>query len=105
MCDVVAEHIHTKQQVAIKILNMKKIQATKMTEKMKREIRILKLFRHPHIIRVYDFYQRNSNMYVVMEYAPGGELFMQIAKNGRVFTFSRNKKTKRAKYFSSLYPV
>ena len=73
-----------------------------MTEKMKREIRILKLFRHPHIIRVYDFYQRNSNMYVVMEYAPGGELFMQIAKNGRVLNVMQKQEDEARKIFQQL---
>lgn len=37
--------------MAIKILNRHKIKSLGMEEKVKREIKILKMFRHPHIIR------------------------------------------------------
>ena len=40
-----------KTQVAIKVLNKKKVQALDMNDKVWREIRVLKLFSHPHIIR------------------------------------------------------
>lgn len=33
-----------------------------------REIKILRLFRHPHIIRLYDVVETHDNIYVVMEY-------------------------------------
>jgi len=33
-----------------------------------REIKILRLFRHPHIIRLYDVVETTDNIYVVMEY-------------------------------------
>eukprot|EP00889_Picochlorum_renovo_P006864 jgi/Picre1/33894/NNA_001373.t1 len=46
----VAEHILTGNKVAIKILNRKKIKQMDMEEKVKREIKILRLFMHPHII-------------------------------------------------------
>ena len=50
--NVVAEHEITKQRVAIKILNRRQIKTHKMTEKVRREIKILKLFHHPHIVRL-----------------------------------------------------
>ena len=43
----VAEHILTGNKVAIKILNRKKIKQMEMEEKVKREIKILRLFMHP----------------------------------------------------------
>ena len=49
----VAEHVLTGHKVAIKILNRKKIKAIDMEEKVRREIKILRLFMHPHIIRLY----------------------------------------------------
>lgn len=45
----------TKQKVAVKILNKRKIKALGMLDKIKREIKILKLFTHPHIIKLYEF--------------------------------------------------
>jgi len=51
---VVAQHELTKTNVAIKIINKKKMRASKMGEKIKREIRNLRLFNHPNIIRLYE---------------------------------------------------
>ena len=81
---IVAEHILTKQKVAIKILNKEKIKQQKMEEKVKREIRLLKYFRHPHIIRVFDFFDSSSYVYVIMEYVSGGELF-EVITRGKVY--------------------
>lgn len=50
---VVAEHELTGHKVAVKILNREKIKSMGMDEKIRREIHILKLFVHPHIIRLY----------------------------------------------------
>ena len=48
-----AVHQQTGQQVAIKFLNKSKIQNLELASKIKREIQNLKLFRHPHIIKMY----------------------------------------------------
>jgi len=48
----VAEHEVTGHKVAVKILNRGKIKSLKMDQKIRREIQILKLFRHPHIIKL-----------------------------------------------------
>lgn len=52
--DAVAEHEVTGHKVAIKILNRSKIKALpRMDEKIQREIQMLKLLRHSHIIKLY----------------------------------------------------
>lgn len=48
----VAVHEPTGQKVAIKILNRKKLNSMEMGQKVRREINILRLFQHPHIIRL-----------------------------------------------------
>jgi len=48
----VAEHTITHERVAIKILNTKEMKDHHMTRKVNREIRIMKMFHHPHIIRL-----------------------------------------------------
>lgn len=48
----VAEHQLTGKKVAVKILNRNRIRQLDMDEKVRREIKILKLFYHPHIIRL-----------------------------------------------------
>ena len=80
----VAEHILTGNKVAIKILNRKKIKQMEMEEKVKREIKILRLFMHPHIIRLYEVIETQTDIYVVMEYVRSGELFDYIVEKGRL---------------------
>jgi len=79
-----AEHQLTGHKVAIKILNRNRIRQLDMDEKVRREIKILKLFYHPHIIRLYEVIYTPGDIYMVMEYVPGGELFDFIVSNGRL---------------------
>ncbi|KAI3717009.1 hypothetical protein L1987_68303 [Smallanthus sonchifolius] len=55
-----------------------------MEEKVRREIKILRLFMHPHIIRLYEVIETPSDIYVVMEYVKSGELFDYIVEKGRL---------------------
>ena len=80
----VAEHVLTGHKVAIKILNRKKIKAIHMEEKVRREIKILRLFMHPHIIRLYEVLETPHDIFVVMEYVKSGELFDYIVEKGRL---------------------
>ena len=59
----------TKIKVAIKILKKSKINQLNMQEKVRREIRILKHLRHPHIIRLYEVIDTPSEIFLVMECA------------------------------------
>ena len=80
----VAEHQLTGHKVAVKILNRSRIRQLEMDEKVRREIKILKLFYHPHIIRLYEVIYTPTDIYMVMEFVPGGELFDFIVSNGRL---------------------
>jgi len=70
--------------VAVKILNRAKIRLLDMEEKVKREIKILTLFMHPHIIRLYEVIETPSDIFVITEYSSGGELFDHIVERGRL---------------------
>ena len=74
----------TKHKVAVKILNKRKIRNLGMFDKIKREIKILKLFNHPHIIKLFEFIDTPSDIFVVLEYASGGELFDLISRKEKV---------------------
>lgn len=39
---------------------------------------------HPHIIRLYEVVETQSDIYVVMEYVKSGELFDYIVEKGRL---------------------
>eukprot|EP00117_Sycon_ciliatum_P040631 scpid58394/ scgid3025/ Maternal embryonic leucine zipper kinase; Protein kinase Eg3 len=49
-----------------------------------REIETLKLLRHQHICQLYEVVETPDKLYVVMEYAPGGELFDYIVAKDRL---------------------
>ncbi|KAG4969726.1 hypothetical protein JHK85_036147 [Glycine max] len=80
----IAEHVRTGHKVAIKILNRHKIKNMEMEEKVRREIKILRLFMHHHIIRLYEVVETPTDIYVVMEYVKSGELFDYIVEKGRL---------------------
>jgi len=44
------------------------------------EIDILKQIDHPHIVKLYEFYQDKVNFYLITEFISGGELFDKIVK-------------------------
>ncbi|EGD79244.1 CAMK/CAMKL/AMPK protein kinase [Salpingoeca rosetta] len=79
-----AEHAITKHVVAVKILNREKVKRQDMVGKIKREIQILKLFRHPNIIRLYQVISTPKDIFMIMEFVSGGELFDYIRQKGRL---------------------
>ena len=79
-----ARHQLTGHKVAVKILNRQKIKNLDVVGKIRREIQNLKLFRHPHIIKLYQVISTPTDIFMVMEYVSGGELFDYIVKHGKL---------------------
>ncbi|KAI1719989.1 protein kinase domain-containing protein [Ditylenchus destructor] len=79
-------HEATGYKVAVKILNRQKIKTLDVVGKIRREIQNLSLFRHPHIIKLYQVISTPTDIFMIMEYVAGGELFDYIVKNGRLKT-------------------
>jgi len=79
-----ATHAITGHKVAVKILNKTKIKQLGMEEKVQREINILHLCTHPHIIRLYEVIDTPTDIFLVNEYVSGGELFDYIVSKGRL---------------------
>uniref|UniRef100_A0A914NRH4 non-specific serine/threonine protein kinase n=1 Tax=Meloidogyne incognita TaxID=6306 RepID=A0A914NRH4_MELIC len=79
-------HEATGYKVAVKILNRQKIMTLDVVGKIRREILNLSLFRHPHIIKLYQVISTPTDIFMVMEYVSGGELFDYIVKHGRLRT-------------------
>ena len=78
-----ATHLPSGEQVAIKVINNAKFTNHKSIRKIKREIKILKLFQHPHIVRLYEVVPTQSDIFLVQEYASGGELYDHIVSHGK----------------------
>lgn len=49
-----------------------------------REISIMKLLRHPNIIRLYEVVDTEKVLFLIMEYASGGEVLDFIVAHGRL---------------------
>lgn len=77
-------HSPTGQEVAIKILNRQKLKTANMDKKIRREIKILKLFRHPNVCRLYEVIQTSTDIFLIMEFVDGGELYDYIVKQGHL---------------------
>uniref|UniRef100_A0A8C8J8J3 Protein kinase domain-containing protein n=1 Tax=Oncorhynchus tshawytscha TaxID=74940 RepID=A0A8C8J8J3_ONCTS len=76
-------HCITGQKVAIKIVNREKLSESVLM-KVEREIAILKLIEHPHVLKLHDVYENNKYLYLVLEHVSGGELFDYLVKKGRL---------------------
>ncbi|KAH9817890.1 kinase-like domain-containing protein [Melampsora americana] len=78
-----ARHKLTRLHVAMKFLSKKKILTQEMRDRVKREIEYLSFLRHPHIIKLYDVIQDNTDIVMVIEYLKG-ELFDYIVQVGKM---------------------
>jgi len=74
-------HLITQQTVAVKILDKDKIEDEIDIERIIREIEILKNIHHPNIAQMYETYSTVHNFYIMLEYAPGGDLFDYITSH------------------------
>lgn len=73
------------QRVAIKIINKKKMKAEEL-ELQRNEIQILKRCNHPNVIRLIDYFETIEQIFLVLEYLDGGDLFDYLKE--RNFTTS-----------------
>eukprot|EP00066_Takifugu_rubripes_P005602 XP_003969757.1 PREDICTED: serine/threonine-protein kinase BRSK2-like [Takifugu rubripes] len=76
-------HCVTCQKVAIKIVNREKLSESVLM-KVEREIAILKLIEHPHVLKLHEVYENKKYLYLVLEHVSGGELFDYLVKKGRL---------------------
>jgi BR serine/threonine kinase len=76
-------HCVSGKKVAIKIVNREKLSESVLM-KVEREIAIMKLIEHPHVLGLYDVYENKKYLYLVLEHVSGGELFDYLVKKGRL---------------------
>ena len=78
-----ALNTETEEWVAIKVLDKEKIQKQNMGAQVKKEISIMKLVRHPHVVRLNEVLASRTKIFIVLELVTGGELFDKIVAEGR----------------------
>ncbi|XP_066567173.1 serine/threonine-protein kinase SIK3 homolog isoform X2 [Amia ocellicauda] len=89
-----ATHIITRAKVAIKIVDKTQLDDENL-KKIFREVQIMKMLRHPHIIRLYQVMETERMIYLVTEYASGGEIFDHLVAHGRMAEKDARRKFKQ----------
>ncbi|XP_034715219.1 MAP/microtubule affinity-regulating kinase 3a isoform X1 [Etheostoma cragini] len=87
-----ARHILTGREVAIKIIDKTQLNPNSL-QKLFREVRIMKILNHPNIVKLFEVIETERTLYLVMEYASGGEVFDYLVAHGRM-----KEKEARAKF-------
>jgi len=64
--------------VALKILSKKQLVKSGVEHQLRREVEIQSHLRHPNILRMYGFFWDLKKIYLILEYAPGGELYKDL---------------------------
>ncbi|GAB6018673.1 hypothetical protein CHUAL_000349 [Chamberlinius hualienensis] len=75
-----AQNNETGEEVAVKIVKKTKICSSQDLLRIQREIQIMSMIHHPHIIRMYEVFENKNHIVLVMEYASGGELFDYLCR-------------------------
>ncbi|KAI7738657.1 hypothetical protein M8C21_021954 [Ambrosia artemisiifolia] len=79
-----AQNTETGESVAMKLLDRATIIKHKMVDQIKREISIMKLVRHPNVVRLHEVLASRTKIYIILEFITGGELFDKIVRHGRL---------------------
>uniref|UniRef100_H3AX53 Serine/threonine-protein kinase MARK2 n=1 Tax=Latimeria chalumnae TaxID=7897 RepID=H3AX53_LATCH len=87
-----ARHVLTGKEVAVKIIDKTQLNSSSL-QKLFREVRIMKILNHPNIVKLFEVIETEKTLYLVMEYASGGEVFDYLVAHGRM-----KEKEARAKF-------
>ncbi|KAJ7125300.1 kinase-like protein [Mycena epipterygia] len=74
---------HNLRFYAIKVLNKERVVKMKQVEHTNNEQRMLECVQHPFIINLWGYFQDTANLYMVMDFVPGGELFTLLRRSNR----------------------
>ncbi|ORY38831.1 kinase-like protein [Rhizoclosmatium globosum] len=68
----------TEKEVAVKLLKKDRVKNTNDRKKIMREITMMQALDHPYIVSLLEVVETDAYIGLVLEYAPGGELFHYI---------------------------
>jgi 5'-AMP-activated protein kinase catalytic alpha subunit len=87
--------LSTNESVATKVIKKEKLKKERLVKQIKREVSVMRLVRHPHIVDLKEVMATKGKIFLVMEYVKGGELFAKVAKG-------KLKEDVARKYFQQL---
>ncbi|XP_058728845.1 CBL-interacting serine/threonine-protein kinase 5-like [Vicia villosa] len=88
-------NLTTNESVAIKVIKKDNLKKERLVKQIKREVSVMRLVRHPPIVELKEVMATKGNIFLVMEYVKGGELFNKVAKG-------KLKEDVARKYFQQL---
>ncbi|CAK8535605.1 unnamed protein product [Lathyrus sativus] len=89
------KNVSTNESVAIKVIKKEKLKKERLMKQIKREVSVMSLVRHPHIVELKEVMANKAKVFMVVEYVKGGELFAKVAKG-------KMKEEVARKYFQQL---
>ncbi|XP_044855910.1 aurora kinase C-like [Mauremys mutica] len=66
--------------VALKVLFKSQMEKEGVEHQLRREIEIQSHLQHPNILRFYNYFHDKKRVYLILEYAPRGELYKELQK-------------------------
>ncbi|XP_060935753.1 serine/threonine-protein kinase NIM1 [Limanda limanda] len=77
-----AFHALAKDKVALKVLDKTRLDA-QAQRLLSKEISSMEFLQHPNVVRLYEVVETPSRLYLVLEYAGGGDLHNKICNEGK----------------------
>jgi serine/threonine protein kinase len=77
-------HALSGRQVAIKYIEKAYMKEERRKRKVFQEILAMRTVSHPNVIRLYEVFESNNHLLMVMEYARGGDLLHFVKERGRL---------------------
>ncbi|KAM6946897.1 aurora kinase A isoform 1-T2 [Lycodopsis pacificus] len=68
--------------LALKVLFKKQLEKAGVEHQLRREVEIQSHLRHPNILRLYGYFHDSSRVYLILEFAPKGELYSELQRCG-----------------------
>lgn len=81
---LLVQHQDTKEKYALKTIHKLRLENTHQLSSLEHEVFVQRRIVHDNVVKVYDVMSDKENMYILMEYADGGNLFRYIRKKGRL---------------------
>ena len=85
-----AFHKKSGMKVAIKMMGKNNIKSIEMYQ-IKKEIEVMKMSKHPNVVKLIDIFESSDNFYLVLEYMGGGDLFDYLKARSFRLTEERAK--------------
>ena len=78
------KHYNTHKIYCIKIISKRNIIEQKLINQLNQEISIMYQINHPNSIKLYNHFEENERIYLIMEYAPNSSIFFYLKKNSNI---------------------